>query len=58
MTRRRAPADEQAPAPEAAHEATAPATPEAEEDDPFRCPKRWMGKRCTLRAGHVGVCQW
>ena len=29
-----------------------------EEDDPTRCPKRWMGKRCALRAGHVGVCRW
>lgn len=30
----------------------------AEEDDPTRCPKRWMGKRCALRVGHAGICQW
>ena len=39
--------------------APAPATdPRAEDDDPGRCPKRWMGKRCILQTGHVGVCRW
>lgn len=43
-----------APAP-----AVTPATdPRAEEDDPGRCPKRWMGKRCVLRVGHIGICRW
>ena len=58
MTRRRVPADEQAPGPAAAHEATPAAIPETEEDDSYRCPKRWMGKRCTLRTGHAGICEW
>jgi hypothetical protein len=23
-----------------------------------RCPKTWMGKRCLLKAGHFGPCQY
>jgi hypothetical protein len=23
-----------------------------------RCPKTWMGKRCMLKAGHFGPCQY
>lgn len=39
--------------------AVTPATDaRAEEDDPGRCPKRWMGKRCVLRVGHIGICRW
>lgn len=26
--------------------------------EPERCHKTWMGKRCLLKAGHFGPCQF
>lgn len=26
--------------------------------EPERCRKTWMGKRCLLKAGHFGPCQF
>ena len=35
-----------------------PVEPVEEPEDPTRCPKRWMGRRCVLQTGHIGVCRW
>ena len=46
-------------APQPAPPAQAPhAEPAEEPDDPNRCAKRWMGKRCVLQVGHAGICRW
>ena len=51
-------ADAGPPEPEVAPAAVPPPAREPEPDDPTRCPKRWMGKRCTMYVGHSGACQW
>jgi hypothetical protein len=27
-------------------------------EEPERCSKTWEGKRCSLRAGHLGPCRF